>query len=75
MTIFPQLVFNVIILFFEDLFTFGIDTFFSRCATADVSLHTTFTAGGAASAIVENPAVKITKVATTDVDFVIFLMP
>ena len=62
------------ILFLEDLLTLGIDTFFSRCATADVSLHTTFAVGGAASAIVENPAVKITKVATTDVDFVIFRM-
>jgi putative (di)nucleoside polyphosphate hydrolase len=35
-------VINVIVRFFKDLFTLGIATFFSRCATADVSVQTTF---------------------------------
>jgi len=73
-TIFPQLVFKVIILFFEDLLTLGIETLFSRCATAAVSLHTTFAGSSTALAVDENPLEKTTKVETIATDFVITLM-
>jgi hypothetical protein len=50
--------------------------FFTEWPFAFVFLQFTFEGAfvGAACAIVENPAVKITKEATTAADFVIFLM-
>jgi hypothetical protein len=64
------------VLFLNGALTSGGVIFFTGWPFAIVFLQFTFEGGleGAAFAIVENPAVKITKVATTAAALVIFLM-
>ena len=75
-TISPQFVFKVKVLFLNGVLTSGGVMFFTEWPFAFVFLQFTFEGDcvGAACAIVENPAVKITKVATTAAAFVVFLM-
>jgi hypothetical protein len=76
-TISPQFVFKVKVLFLYGALTSGGVMFFMECPFALVFLQLIFEGdvGAAAFAIVENPAVKITKVAATAADFVIFSCP
>ena len=75
-TISPQFVFKVNVLFLNGALTSGGVMFFTEWPFAFVFLQFTFEGDleGAACAIVENPAVKITKVATTAAAFVILFM-